>query len=51
MKCFEVKIKEKGHDSILHPSYSGNVDKAFIIKFFGLDQDDVEWYEINETEI
>ena len=46
---FEARIKEVGNDHILTPSYSGCVDKAFLIKFWGLDAPDIEWYEINEV--
>ena len=34
---------------MLHPSYMGDVDEAFLVKFFGLDAPDVESYEIREV--
>lgn len=50
MKHFTAKIKEHGNDHILTPSYTGDVDKEFLIKFWGLNEPDVEWYTIEETE-
>lgn len=51
MKYFEATIKEKGHDSILTSSYCGDVDKEFLVKFWGLNNDDVEWYELIENDV
>lgn len=48
---FELTIREKG-GAILHPSYMGDVPedyKKFLIGFFGLDNPDVENYEIKEV--
>ena len=47
-KHFEITVKERG-GAELHPSYVGDVDKAFLVKFFGLDEPDVESYEIREV--
>lgn len=51
MKTWKLKIKEKGNDSVLTPSYSfpdddETKDREFIIWFFGLNEKDVEWYEV-----
>lgn len=47
---FEITIKEKGKDSLLHPSYIGQeVSEEQLVRFFGLDQPDVEWYEIKRV--
>ena len=48
-KHFELTIKERG-GAELHPSYMGDVDKQFLIDFFGLDKPDVESYEIHEVQ-
>ena len=45
---FEITVKEVG-GAVLHPSYMGDVDEAFLVKFFGLDSPDVESYEIREV--
>lgn len=48
---FELTIKEKG-GAVLHPSYVGDVGdnpKKFLTGFFGLDNPDVESYEIHEV--
>ena len=50
MRHFEITIMEKG-GAVLHPSYEGSVDgdpRAFLVKFFGLEEPDVESYEITE---
>lgn len=50
MKTFQARIKEKNHDSILTPTYVGNdhTTISYLIQFWGLDNDDVEWYDIEE---
>lgn len=48
MKTFNITIKEVGNPNLLHPSYTGDVDCKFIIEFFGLNEPDVEWYQIEE---
>lgn len=49
MRHWKVKIKEKAmkhpFTSILH----GNNDRDDVIKFYGLDEPDVEWYEMEEV--
>lgn len=49
---YNIRIKEKGSENILTPSYTSNVklSRQFIIGWFGLEQPDVEWYEIEEVE-
>lgn len=48
MKTWKITIKEVGNPRELHPSYTGDVDRDFIIEFFGLNESDVEWYKIEE---
>ncbi len=52
MRHFKARIKERGRDTVLTPEYLGddNTDKVFLIKFWGLEEPDVEWYEIEEVE-
>ena len=47
---YKAKIKEVGKEHICEPSYSSYtpVSKEFLIDFWGLENDDVEWYEITE---
>lgn len=45
---WSIKIKEVGKDDILETEYLGNIDRQGLIDFYGLNNDDVEWYEINE---
>lgn len=49
---WEAKIKEKGNPSILTPSYTGDsetVTREFLIDFWGLNNPDVESYELNQV--
>ena len=54
MKTWKAKIKEKGNDHILTPEYSwfdsGEKTRQEIIEFCGLENDDVEWYELKLIE-
>ena len=50
---WEAKIKEKGNPSILTPSYTGDsetVTREFLIDFWGLNNSDVESYELNQVQ-
>lgn len=49
MRTFQATIKEKGNNTLLHPSYTGDVDEKFLIDFWGLDKPDVEWYSLVEV--
>lgn len=48
---YEIEMKEVGKDHILHPSHTGYLTREEVIKFFGLNEPDVEWYKIKETKI
>lgn len=54
MKTWKAKIKERNNDHILTPEYSffncGEKTRKDMIPFWGLDNDDVEWYELNLVE-
>lgn len=43
---YEVTIKEVGRDHILKTSYIGPLSRQGVVDFFGLENDDVEWYRI-----
>lgn len=45
-KRWRVKMKEKGNDTILTPEVWGEKTKEDVIAFFGLENEDVEWYQI-----
>lgn len=47
-KHYRVTIKEIGKDGVLTPQFHGEIDRAGLIKFFGLNEPDVEWYKIEE---
>ncbi len=49
-KRWRAHVKEKGNDSILKPEVWGVKTKEDVIKFLGLDNDDVEWYEIMDLD-
>ena len=45
-KRWRAHVKEKGTEKILKPEVWCVKTKEDVIKFLGLDKDDVEWYEI-----
>lgn len=49
MVTWQATIKERGNDHILTPTYTGDVDKEFLIEFWGLNNPDVEWYKLEKT--
>lgn len=48
MRKWKVTIKEVGNDKPITTYYAGNVDYKFVKDFFGCEESDVEWYEIEE---
>lgn len=44
-KHWYVKLKEVGH-GVLTTEYVGDKSREDVIKWFGLDQPDVEWYKL-----
>lgn len=48
MKKYKIRYKEVGRSRIGETTYSGPLSEDEVIKFFGLDGDDVEWYTIEE---
>ncbi len=47
MKTYVAEIKEVGNPTILHPSITcDGMTKDNLIKFWGLNLPDVEWYRI-----
>lgn len=49
-KKYEIRTWEVGRreDKPVITHYIGDVDKDYLVDFFGLDKDDVERYEIEE---
>ena len=48
MKKYKINYKEVGKEHIGTCYHSGNLSKDEVIEFFGLNEPDVEWYEIIE---
>ena len=46
---YKIRYKEVGRSRIGETTYSGPLSETEVIAFFGLDGDDVEWYEIEEV--
>lgn len=46
MKKWVVKYKEVGSDRIRTTSHSANKTEEEVINFFGLNESDIDWYEI-----
>lgn len=51
MNKYIIKYKEVGSDRIRTTTYEGTHNKEYVIDFFGLNNDDVEWYDIEEKQI
>ena len=49
-KHFKIITKEVGRDNPIETEYIGDVDRAYLIKFFGLQEGDVEWFRIEEVQ-
>lgn len=49
MTTYNITFKEVGNNHIMTTSHTGNLTKNEVIDFFGLNNNDVEWYEINEA--
>ena len=47
---FKIITKEVGRDNPIETKYIGDVDRAYLIKFFGLHERDVEWFRIEEVQ-
>lgn len=50
IKKYKIYFREAGKKHIGETTYSGPLSKEGVIKFFGLDGSDVEWYEVKEVE-
>lgn len=48
IKKYKIYFREAGKKHIGETAYSGPLSKEGVIDFFGLDGDDVEWYEVEE---
>ena len=48
MKKYKIRYKEVGRSRIGEATYIGPLSETEVIAFFGLDGDDVEWYEVEE---
>ena len=56
METWQATIKEVGNEHLLTPTYSISneeekyINEQFFIDFWGLDNDDVEWYKLERIE-
>lgn len=50
MKGWRARIKEVGNPHLLTPELYGDFDEEYAIKFWGLNQPDVEWYKLEAIE-
>lgn len=46
---FKIRAKERTTGQIVTPEFIGNKTQAEVIEFFGLEEPDIEWYEITEV--
>ena len=49
-KHFKIITKEVGRERPIETEYIGDVDRAYLIKFFALREPDVEWFRIEEIQ-
>lgn len=47
---FKIITKKVGWEHPIETEFSGDVDRAYLIKFFGLREPDVEWFHIEEVQ-
>lgn len=47
---FKIRAKERASGQIVTPEFIGYKTQAEVIEFFGLEDPDIEWYEITEVE-
>lgn len=47
---FKIITKEVGREHSIETEFVGDVDRAYLIKFFGLREPDVEWFRIEEVQ-
>ena len=48
-KCWEIKFKETNKDKIHTTKHLGHMTEDEVVKFFGLEDVDIEWYDIEEV--
>ena len=46
----KIITKEVGRDNPIETEFIGDVDRAYLIKFFVLRERDVEWFRIEEVQ-
>ena len=46
---FKIITKEVGREHPIETEFSCEVDRAYLIKFFGLHEPDVEWFRIEKV--
>lgn len=47
-KKFKIITKEVGREKPIETHFTGDVDKNYLIEFFGLREPDVEWFKIQQ---
>ena len=48
MRTWIIECKEKWCDHPIRTTHTGNFEREDIIKFFGLNEPDIEWYTVVE---
>lgn len=49
-KHYRITTKEVGRESPVITDFHGDVDRDYLIGFFGLKEDDVEWFRIEDVQ-
>ncbi len=50
MARYKITMKEIGRSNIIVSEYIGDVDEAQLIKHYGLNEPDIEWYDIKKID-
>lgn len=51
MKYWQATIKEIGNDHLLTPKlYNEDATRQYCIKFWGLNEPDIEWYTLEQCD-
>ena len=48
MARYKITMKEVGRIDTIKSEFNGDVNEAYLIKHYGLNEPDIEWYDIKK---
>ena len=48
MSRYKITMKEVGRIDTITSEFNGDVNEAYLIKHYGLNEPDIEWYDIEK---